>query len=171
MRRLAIVLALLSALAAAGCGGDDKGGGLAEAAQKANQTREADTTASVEQARTTLDSALERCVGVPDSLVAHITAKLNVEEPGSLKYAQAVKSRDKDITYVAAEVHGPGIEGDSVIGTWAVNDFVAGTGVYAFDDIAKRYSDWPPADEAAPALKAGDDGSRAVQGCVRAQHP
>jgi hypothetical protein len=171
VRVLGVLAAVVLVFAFAGCGsGDSKGGGLADAAQEANQ-QESDRVSSVEQARTTLDSALERCVPVPEGLLAHLTAKLNIEGPGTLKDAQAVESRDKDVHYVAAEIHGEGIEGDNVIGTWAVNDFEAGTGVYAFDEVARKYSDWPDASEAAPSLQADDDGAAAAQGCVRAQRP
>jgi hypothetical protein len=169
---LALLGCLLLGLALAGCGNEEsKGGGLAEVPQEANQQQESAQVASVEQARTTDDPDLKRCVAVPKGLLAHLTSALKVEGPGTLKHAQAVRSQDTEVTFVAAEIHGEGLEGDQVIGTWAVNDFAAGTGVYAVDEVATKYSRWPPAADAAPALDADDAAAQAAAGCVRAQQP
>ena len=89
------------------------------------------------------DDAGDRCESVDSEFVRKLESGL---EPGlSLSHVQAVRSERFLRWYVAADIDGPGLEGNDEVGTWvARGDFSGPTGewIYALDGRARELSIW-----------------------------
>jgi hypothetical protein len=48
-----------------------------------------------------------------------IATGLTVQGGGTLRNAQAVKSNDKPVWFISADIDGPGMDEEDDIGTWA----------------------------------------------------
>lgn len=118
------------------------------------------------------------CIEAPEA-AAFIAHGLTVQGGGTLRNAVAVPLADNDeFGYiVAAEIDGPGMEGDGDIGTWAVLDVGGGPGggplgpIIAVNRIAQASSRWGTADGSSPLDAATDvagrsDEAEAAEDCA-----
>jgi len=96
---------------------------------------------------------------VPSGKLAAIESGLNISTY-TLRNGWAVKSEAfKSVYMIAAEIDGPGLDGDGDVGLWASTSLSSGP-IYAVDALAKGYSVWPvtditPYDDGADEAKAG----------------
>jgi len=96
---------------------------------------------------------------VPADKLAGIESGLNIDTY-TLRDGWAVKSEAfKSVYMIAAEIDGPGLDGDGDVGLWASTSLDGGL-IYAVDALAKGYSVWPvtditPYDDGADEAKAG----------------
>jgi hypothetical protein len=108
-----------------------------------------------------------RCEPVPPDVVAGIEEGLTMTG-GTLRGAQAVRSGDfEQVWFVAADIQAAGLEGNSDIAVWAMNDISApGAGLtIAVNGIAKEFSDWGAADQS-DRFTPDDDGIAEAEQCV-----
>jgi hypothetical protein len=115
------------------------------------------------------------CISTPESAAA-IADGLTVGGGGTLRQAFAVPlSFESDLNLgfvVAAEIDGPGIEGDGEVGTWAVGELGGGP-IFAANQLAQEFSEWgaaasegSAADLARDAV-ANSDEAAAAEACAR----
>lgn len=86
-----------------------------------------------------------RCESVPSEIVRNLETGLTVDGGGSLRAAQAVRSRDHPKAwFVAADIQGTGIDGDGPIGVWATDSLDPSNprGFIGAEPIAREFSDW-----------------------------
>lgn len=81
-----------------------------------------------------------------------------------------MKSKDySKVWMIAAEIEGPGVDGDSQIATWASNGLDASTGlILSVDGFAKEFSDWPDGSKTDAGTSQSDDGVAEAKACVKA---
>jgi hypothetical protein len=104
------------------------------------------------------------CVISPESTLA-IVDGLTVPGGGRLRTACAVPVTGSDdfAFVVAAEIDGPGMEGDGEIGTWAVG-VLGGGPIVAVNSTAREFSAWGSAvEEGSPMDVARDAIARSPQ--------
>ena len=93
-------------------------------------------------------STAGECIATPES-AASIAEGLTVTD-GTLRNAFAVPVRGGAefglLFVVAAEIDGPGLEGDGEIGTWATGELGGGP-IFAANAVAQEFSDWDAAAE------------------------
>jgi hypothetical protein len=115
------------------------------------------------------------CIATPESAAA-IADGLTVPGGGTLREAFAVPlsfESDSNLGFVvAAEIDGPGIEGDGEVGTWAVGDLGGGP-IFAANQLVQEFSEWGAAasegstvDLARDAV-ANSDEAAAAWACAR----
>ena len=96
----------------------------------------------------TASDATGECIATPES-AASIAEGLTVTD-GTLRNAFAVPLRGGAqfglLFVVAAEIDGPGLEGDGDIGTWATGELGGGP-IFAANAVAQEFSDWDAATE------------------------
>jgi hypothetical protein len=109
-----------------------------------------------------------RCLAVPEELVASMASGLTVNDGGSLRNAQAVKSNDfENVYFVSADLQGAGLEGDDDIATFATNSLSAGGGIImAINGSAKEFSKFPDGSTTSFKVTVSNDGAQASQDCV-----
>lgn len=111
-----------------------------------------------------------RCEPVSRALLDGIETGLTVSGGGSLSSGQAVRSDDfEQVWFVAAEIDGPGLEGDGDIGLWATNSVPGGSPeglIFAVDAIAREFSDWGAGGATDAQLSTGDDGASEAVDCL-----
>ena len=155
MRRIGILLVLAGALAVGGCGeseesssGGDAGGGSQDGGGS-----QGEQTAS--------------CRRAPETVLERIEAGLEVDGGGKLRNGYVVRSGDfKRVYMVAADIQGPGLEGNDDIGVWSVNSLGNGGFTFAVDKVAQEFSDWGDADKTDAAITASDDGVDQARSCA-----
>ncbi len=113
---------------------------------------------------------LSRCVTVSPAFVAALTDSLDVTGGGSLRGTRAVRSRDFErLWFVAADIHGPGLEGSGPIAVWVANieptSATPSGSVFAADAQARAFSDWASA-PSSMAVSSRDDGFGEAKACV-----
>lgn len=110
-----------------------------------------------------------RCEIVPPELLAAIASGLSVAGGGTLREAQAVKSADyTKAWFVAAEIDGPGLEGDGDIGLWVTNGLDSSYGlIYSVDGVANEFSDWGDGGATDAGFSQFDDGAQEAVDCLR----
>jgi hypothetical protein len=123
---------------------------------------------TVDGPQTVTPVADSRCVDVPAGLVARIAEGLTVASGGTLSNASAVKSNDYEAVYfVAAEIDGPGMEGDGEVGVWAIGGNLEDPDLFlSVDGFAHEFSDWGYGPDTTFAVQIGDDGAREAQQCA-----
>jgi len=85
---------------------------------------------------------------------------------GSLREGWAVKSKDfKSVYFIAAEMDGPGFEGDGDIGLWSSNSLDNGM-IMSINHMAQEFSDWPAGKDTDAEITTFDDGSDEAERCV-----
>lgn len=110
-----------------------------------------------------------RCESVPADIVAGIESGLTVAGGASLRGAKAVRSQDyQKVWFVAADIQGDGMEGNSQIAVWATNSIAsAGAGmIFAADGLAKEFSEWGAAG-IGDQFSVTDEGVAEAKECVR----
>jgi hypothetical protein len=112
-----------------------------------------------------------RCKGVPPALVNAIATGLTVPGGGTLRKAQAVKSNDKDVWFISADIDGPGMHEEDDIGTWAKSGPLAvGDGlILSVGSLAQEFSDWGHGDTTDANLAMDDDGAQESYDCVESR--
>jgi hypothetical protein len=105
----------------------------------------------------------ERCVNVPSDKLEALESGLNLSG-GSLRDGWAVKSRDfNNVYFIAAEIDGPGIEGDGDVGLWASNSLDINAMMFSVDSVAQEFSVFPKHKD----VSRFDDGAEEAKSCVR----
>jgi hypothetical protein len=111
-----------------------------------------------------------RCIPASAGLVSTIAMRLTAERddgtpvPGgvSLRYAYIVESRDGDDMYfVGAKIERAGMENIGAV--WLTNDPSGAGSIFAVDDRARQFSDWPDRAELEPTA----DGFSQAEYCAR----
>ena len=145
MRRLAMLIALATALTA--CGASDVG-----------DAPIADGDAAAEE---TVEPQSSRCSPAASALVSAIEAGLTVSGGGSLSNAHIVRSGDfENVHFVAAQIEGEGMS--NAVGVWATNG-PDGTGsIFAANAMATEFSDWG----SGPGFTSSDDGLAEARECA-----
>ncbi len=111
------------------------------------------------------DEKTSRCELVPSQRVRDLASYL--ENGVRLRRVRAVRSRDfEKVYFIAAELDGPGLDGDNDIGVWATNDIEETTGFYAVDGYAEQFSSWPDGDTTDAAFSLSDEGASEARGCA-----
>lgn len=114
------------------------------------------------------EESLARCNPAERSVLNAIESGLTVTRGGTLSAGEAVKSNDKDVWFVGAEIDGPGLEEDGDVGVWAVTenpseeDFAGG--IHAVDSTAREFSDWGTAGQ--PLFTMEDEGAQVAEDCL-----
>jgi hypothetical protein len=112
----------------------------------------------------------ERCLDVPLGIVGAIAAGIDFTTSAEPRGAQAVKSGDfETVWFVAADLEGPGLDGEGDIGVWATNNIeLAGMGtIMAVNEVAQDFTDWPDADSTDAAITMSADGAEEARDCVK----
>ena len=116
-------------------------------------------------------AAVANCIATPESATA-IAEGLTVQGGGTLRDAFAEELGFVSGFVVAAEIDGPGMEGDGEVGTWSVGELGGGP-IVAANSIAQEFSDWgaaaaegSSADQARDAVANSAEAS-AAEDCVR----
>lgn len=112
-------------------------------------------------------SEAARCLQVPLKTVDQLSAGLNVQGGGFLRYARAVKSRDFSSAYfITADLEGSGLSGPDDLATWVTNK-LEGDGVfYSVDSAAKEFSDWGDGSKTDSGFSMADDGAEESRKCA-----
>lgn len=130
------MIALVVVLALAGCVDPSTVGGDGSATE--------DEAPATETPEPTAAQAEHECIPTPEA-AASIGDGLTVTGGGSLRDAVAVAlpaSSESGVGFVvAAEIDGPGMEGDGEVGTWAVGELAGGPTIAA-NTIAQEFSEW-----------------------------
>jgi len=110
-----------------------------------------------------------RGIEVSQAMLSNIASGLTVSGGGSLRDGWAVKSNDfNSLYFIAAEIDGPGLEGNGEIGLWATNRLEPGQGlILSVDSFAKEFSVWPHGDTTDSNITQFDDGADEAKMCVR----
>lgn len=84
------------------------------------------------------------CQPASRTVLDAIEEGLTVSGGGELREGQVVPAEGLgSVAYVvAAEIDGPGIDGDGDIGAWGVGDLKGGGPIYAANAVAREMSDW-----------------------------
>jgi len=147
-----IFLALVVSVVVVSCGAVD---GPAESAAPAAEAVQEDEPPA-------------RCESVSEEVVAALASGLTVQGGGTLRDAWAVRSNDfENVYFVAAEIDGPGIEGDGDIGVWTASDPSSPGGHYSVNAVAKEFSDWGDGGATTAGFSLADDGVSESRDCVR----
>ena len=86
---------------------------------------------------------------------------------GRLRNGFTVRSADfKKMYMVAADIQGPGLEGNEDIGVWATNSLGDGGLTFAVDSVAQEFSDWGDGDQTDAAISESDDGVEQARSCA-----
>lgn len=103
------------------------------------------------------DGETSDCAISPESTLA-IVDGLTVQGGGKLRTSYAVPNTGSDDFgfVVAAEIDGPGMEGDGDIGTWAVGALGGGP-IVAANSIAQEFSAWGSAVEEGSQMDVARD--------------
>ena len=114
------------------------------------------------------DGPGDRCESASSEFVRRLESGL---EPGlSLSHVQAVRSEHILRWYVAADIDGPGLEGDDELGTWVASGGFGGPvglEIYALDSRAVEFSDWDDAGDLRVARFDADDArAERARSCV-----
>ncbi|HEU0052833.1 MAG TPA: hypothetical protein VFQ39_06635 [Longimicrobium sp.] len=108
------------------------------------------------------------CLAVPRRMVAHLAGGLNGEGK-TIRLALAVRGVSPERPFlIAAELDGPGLEGDGDVAVWSANSLTLGDGtrVMAEDDLAAGHSGF---DDARGGGGPDADALNGAVGCVRAE--
>jgi hypothetical protein len=173
------IVALLVVLAAVSGGSDDPSSPAANSppstSQVVNEPRAVTATVGLSTAIARAPDATAtqtRCETPTEALVGIIASRLIVFGGGSLRNAQAVKSKDFDQVYfVAADIQGPGLEGSADIAVWAANrlDGTSGLILLTVNNVAKEFSDWPDGARSDAKVAMTDDGAEEARICTQAK--
>jgi hypothetical protein len=107
------------------------------------------------------------CERASEKLLKAIGTGLEVDGGGSLRNGFVVRSSDyRKIYMVAADIQGPGMEGDDEVGVWATNSPEAEGVILAVDGFAQEFSQWPDADRADAGITQADDGVEKARSCA-----
>lgn len=94
---------------------------------------------------------------------------LDVAGEGTLRNAYGVKSADySDVWFIAAEIDGPGMEGDGEVGIWVKNGSLQTFEglTMSVDGIANNMSVWPDGRTASVKVSRNDDGAQEAAACA-----
>jgi hypothetical protein len=139
--RMKTVYFILTVLIASGCGGS--------------------TTS-----QPTSSPAASRCSPASPALVNAISTGL--QERLTLRNARVVRSSDFDQAYfIAADLDGPGLDGDADIATWVSNRSDGTGSVYSVGAVAAEFSDWGRGEETDAGFALSDDGASEAGACAR----
>lgn len=113
---------------------------------------------------------MEGCIQVSPQRLEGIAAGLTLNG-GSLREAWAFRSGAHQSAYfVAAEVDGPGLEGDGHDLVYFVTSLDSGGSTLAVDELAVDWSDWPDGATTGANTSTRDPGVREARDCLaRAQ--
>ena len=155
-----LALALLASTALLIACGSDTDSGPPSNQRAVERTGVEEPTPTSEESSRCEDAALIAAEG--------ISFGLTVSGGGSLRDAMAVKSNDYvNAFFIAAEIDGPGLEGEGDIGVWVSNSLEPGGGViYAVDGMANEFTDWGDGRRIDAAFSASDDGAQEAKKCV-----
>ncbi len=169
MRSMRLVHLSVIVGAVVGCGAEASGTPETSGTPRASESEPQRASASAAPPR---QAATEMCIPTPES-GALIAEGLTVQGGGTLRDAYAVPlAPGLNFGFVvAAEIDGPGMEGDGEIGTWAVGELGGGP-IFAVNTMAQEFSEWgaaasegSPADVARDAV-AANDASWLVLECI-----
>jgi hypothetical protein len=147
MRCIGVLLVLAGAVAGCGESNESSSGGDGGGGSQGEQTAS--------------------CKPAPKAVLNRIEAGLEVQGGGKLRNGFAVKSADFEKVYmVAADIQGPGLEGNDDVGVWATNSLGAGGLTHAVDAVAQEFSDWGDADQTDAAITTSDDGVEQARSCA-----
>jgi hypothetical protein len=158
VRRIGVLLVVAGAFAVGGCGESEQAssggnGGDGSQGSGGGSGSQGGKTAS--------------CRRAPQKVLNRIEAGLEVDGGGKLRNGYAVRSGDfKKVYMVAADIQGPGLEGNDDIGVWAVTFLGNGGLTYAVDNVAQEFSDWGDGDQTDAAITASDDGVDEARSCA-----
>lgn len=109
-----------------------------------------------------------RCEPVPDQILQNLAVGL-VDRDTSLRAGQAVRSRDHPkMWFVAADLQGPGLEGENEIGIWATNSIDPNNpqGFIGAEATAREFTDWDTGGD--NPFSINDDGIALSEECTKA---
>jgi endonuclease YncB( thermonuclease family) len=111
-----------------------------------------------------------RCENVSNYVQEALIEGLTNGTGATLRGFQAVRSNDfEEVYFVAAELEGPGLDGDDQIGVWATNDIDSYMGIYmSVNEIAKEFSEFPDGDTTDAYVTMNDDGAELASKCTQA---
>ena len=161
---LGVVIILIVIISVASASGGGNGDQPLAAVQKNTSTPAAESpTATREE-----PSLSGRCEDASTIASEGIAFGLTVSGGGTLRDAQAVKSDDfENVYFIAAEIDGPGMEGNGDIGLWASNSLEPGGGlIFAVNGLAKEFSDWGHGDTTDAQITMFDEGADEAKECV-----
>ncbi len=112
----------------------------------------------------------ERCLDVSDYVQGAFIEGLTEGTGATLRGFQAVRSNDfQELYFVAAELEGPGLDGDDEIGVWATNDIETYMGSYmSVNGLAQEFSDYPDGDTTDAYVTMSDEGASLAVECTKA---
>lgn len=107
-----------------------------------------------------------RCRSVTASDLGNLSS--GMEDGFIIRGAFVVESDDyADVDFVAAEIDGPGLEGDGHTGVWAVGGSLANPSVImAINPLADANSVWPLGSTTDFNVTMGDDGASEARNCA-----
>lgn len=118
----------------------------------------------------------ERCEDVHENAVAWIVSGLNPDLGIALRGVQAVRSDDfEQVWFVAADIEGPGYDGDDQIAVWAMNRIDDAVGVsegaltMTVNDVSVAVNgDWLSGPDSDAQATMDDDGASEAVDCTKA---
>lgn len=115
-------------------------------------------------------AATDRCTSVPPALVDQIATFIKPETGATLRGAQAVRSKDyQQLWFVAADLEGPGLDGDDQIVLVPIAQLTAGDGhLFGVGGFAKEFTDLRRGEKSSFHFSYTDEGVHEAESCVRA---
>jgi len=111
---------------------------------------------------------INRCEGVPQTVISNIESGLKINGCGSLRNAKAVKSNDfSSVYFVSANLKGDGLEDNDNIATFAVNNLDGSGLIFSVNYVAKEFSDWSFGPDTSANISMSDDGAYESANCVK----
>lgn len=170
MKRMTLLLAAAALAALIGCSSEDDDGGADDGASPTATIESVPTDSPASAASPTDPADVEAATECEDAtaVAVAIAEGLTVTGGGMLRDAQAVRSGDfSSVYFIAAEIDGPGIDGDGQIGVWASNSLTPGMGlIYSVNAVANEFSDWGDGGATDAEFSASDDGAEEAVVCV-----
>lgn len=116
----------------------------------------------------TTPMARAACLDVPRATLDQIEAGLDVSGGGALRRGKAVSSgAHRNAYFVAAEIDGPGLEGEGDVGLWLVTSLESGGMILAVPHTATEFSIFPDASTTDARARRSDPGAREAEDCLR----
>ncbi len=111
-----------------------------------------------------------RCLDISATVQQDLIDGLTDGTGATLRGFQAVRSKDfEQVFFVAAELEGPGLDGDDQIGVWATNIIdTYGCRYLSISAIAKEFSNFPDGDTTDANVTMNDDGANLATECTKA---
>lgn len=80
--------------------------------------------------------------------------------------SSVIKSETEDVVFFAADIEGPGFEGEGQTAVWSAAELIPGAQLFSVDVLARTLSDLPPSDQDDPPVASNNEGAVASRICV-----